>query len=152
MMALRPTPMSSHQQPMERDLKSGEALEQDMKLLFVCVGNTCRSQMAEGLAKSMGFEAASAGTHPGPEVAEHAVNLLNSKGISTDGMVPKGLDGIDPSAFDMVISMGCGVHCPAIKIDDDWALEDPVGQEYEVYEETAAEIERRLKILVSHSS
>ena len=43
-------------------------------------------------------------THPGPEVAKHAVKLLNGKGISTDGMVPKGLDGIDP-AFDMVISM-----------------------------------------------
>ena len=137
---------------MERDLKAGEALGQDMKLLFVCVGNTCRSQMAEGLAKSMGFEAASAGTHPGPEVAKHAVKLLNGKGISTDGMVPKGLDGIDPSAFDMVISMGCGVHCPAIKIDEDWALEDPVGQEYEVYEQTAAEIERRLRLLLSHSS
>ena len=124
----------------------------NMKLLFVCVGNTCRSQMAEALAKSMGFEAASAGTHPGPEVAKHALTLLESKGLSTDGMTPKGLDGIEPSTYDMVISMGCGVHCPAIKIDDDWGLEDPVGRAYEIYEQTAAEIERRLRSLVDHSS
>ena len=95
--------------------------------------------MAEGLAKSMGFEAASAGTHPAQAVAQHAIALMNGKGISTDGMTPKSLDEFDPEAFDMVISMGCGVHCPAIKIDQDWALEDPVGQAYEVYEATAAD-------------
>ncbi len=123
-----------------------------MKLLFVCVGNSCRSQMAEGLAKSMGFEACSAGTHPASSVAKHALTLLESRSISTEGMVPKGLDKFDPSTFDMVISMGCGVHCPAIKIDEDWELEDPVGHDYEVYQKTAAEIERRLNLLVAHSS
>ena len=121
-----------------------------MNLLFVCVGNSCRSQMAEGLAKSMGFVAASAGTHPAQAVAQHAITLLNSKGISTDGMTPKSLDEFNPEAFDMVISMGCGVHCPAIKIDQDWELEDPVGQAYDVYEATAAEIQRRLELLKPH--
>ena len=85
-------------------------------------------------------------------MAKHALTLLESKGLSTDGMTPKGLDGIEPSKYDMVISMGCGVHCPAIKIDDDWGLEDPVGRAYEIYEQTAAEIERRLRLLVDHSS
>ncbi len=123
-----------------------------MKLLFVCVGNSCRSQMAEGLAKSMGFEASSAGTHPAPSIAKHAAALLESRGISTVGMVPKSVDDMVPSSFDMVISMGCGVHCPAIKIDRDWELEDPVGQAYEVYETTAAEIERRLSLILNQSS
>jgi len=123
-----------------------------MKLLFVCVGNSCRSQMAEGLAKSMGFEASSAGTHPAPSIAKHAAALLESRGISTVGMVPKSVDDMVPSSFDMVISMGCGVHCPAIKIDQDWELEDPVGQAYEVYETTAAEIERRLSLILNQSS
>ena len=108
--------------------------------------------MAEGLAKSMGFEAASAGTHPAQAVARHAVNLLEGRGISTDGMTPKSLDRFNPSDFDMVISMGCGVHCPAIKIDQDWELEDPVGQAYEVYESTAAEIQRRLELLNAQES
>ena len=105
-----------------------------MKVLFVCVGNSCRSQMAEGLARSMGFEAASAGTHPAPSVATHALKLLESRGIDTAGMAPKDVADIDTSAFDTIISMGCGVHCPAIRLDEDWALEDPVGQPYEVYE------------------
>ena len=48
--------------------------------------------------------------------------------------------------------MGCGVHCPAISIDQDWELEDPVGQAYEKYEATAAEIERRLVLLLDQFS
>ncbi|MDA7463654.1 low molecular weight phosphatase family protein [Candidatus Poseidonia alphae] len=123
-----------------------------MKLLFVCVGNSCRSQMAEGLARSMGHEASSAGTHPGPQIAPHAVTLLESRGISTEGMVPKSVDGFKAEDFDMVISMGCGVHCPVMKIDEDWELEDPYGGLYEMYEATAAEIERRLKLIEVHSS
>lgn len=132
---------------MERDSKWRRPFETCMKVLFVCVGNSCRSQMAEGLAQSMGFEAASAGTHPAQAVAEHAVTLLEGRGIDTAGMSPKSLDNFDPGEFDMVISMGCGVHCPAIKIDQDWELDDPVGQAYEVYEATAAEIQRRLEML-----
>lgn len=123
-----------------------------MKLLFVCVGNSCRSQMAEGLAKSMGFDAASAGTHPAAKVAPHALTLLQSKGIETHDMRPQSIDEFEPESFDMVISMGCGVHCPAIKLDQDWELDDPVGQAYDVYEKTAAEIERRLKLLTAQSS
>ena len=137
---------------MERESKWHRFLVDCMKVLFVCVGNSCRSQMAEGLAKSMGFEAASAGTHPAQAVARHAVTLLEGRGISTEGMAPKSLEHFDPSDFDMVISMGCGVHCPAIKIDQDWELEDPVGQAYDVYEATAAEIQRRLELLTAQES
>ena len=123
-----------------------------MKVLFVCVGNSCRSQMAEGLARSMGLEAASAGTHPASKVATHAIKLLESKGIDTTGMAPKNVADMDTGAFDTIISMGCGVHCPAIRLDEDWALEDPVGQPYEVYEKTALEIQRRLQMLLDQSS
>jgi hypothetical protein len=48
-----------------------------------------------------------------------------------------------------VISMGCGVHCPAMKIDEDWGLDDPFGRKYDFYKTTAEEIERRLKLLES---
>ena len=123
-----------------------------MRLLFVCVGNSCRSQMAEGIAKSMGHEASSAGTHPAKKIAPNAVIVLNSKGISTDGMKPKSVDLFSANDHDMVISMGCGVHCPAMKIDEDWGLDDPIGHELSVYEKTAEEIERRIKSLTNHSS
>ena len=130
----------------------GSPLDAIMKVLFVCVGNSCRSQMAEGLARSMGLEAASAGTHPASSVAAHALKLLESRGIDTTGMAPKSVASMDISAFDTIISMGCGVHCPAIPLDEDWALEDPVGHPYEVYEKTALEIQRRLQMLLDQSS
>ena len=123
-----------------------------MKVFFVCVGNSCRSQMAEGLARAMGLEAASAGTHPAPAVAEHALTLLESRGISTEGMHPQSIDEFDSNEFDMIVSMGCGVHCPALKIDQDWGLEDPVGKAYEAYEKTAEEIQRRLEQLVDQAT
>ena len=123
-----------------------------MKVLFVCVGNSCRSQMAEGLARELGLEASSAGTHPATEVAVHAKRFLDGRGIDTSEMVPKNVDMFKAEDFDKVISMGCGVHCPVMRIDEDWALEDPVGQAYPVYEATAAEIERRLALLIAHSS
>ena len=132
-----------------------------MRLLFVCVGNSCRSQMAEGIARSLGHTADSAGTHPAKKIAPNAVIVLNSKGISTDGMkpksrgistagmVPKNVEAFSADDYDMVISMGCGVHCPLMPIDQDWGLEDPVGQALSVYEATADEIERRLGELQS---
>ena len=123
-----------------------------MKVFFVCVGNSCRSQMAEGLARAMGLEAASAGTHPAQAVAEHALTLLESRGISTEGMHPQSIDEFDSNEFDMIVSMGCGVHCPALKIDQDWGLEDPVGKPYEAYEKTAEEIQRRLEQLVDQAA
>lgn len=120
-----------------------------MRLLFVCVGNSCRSQMAEGIARSLGHTADSAGTHPAEKIASNAVKVLESRGISTAGMVPKNVEAFSADDYDMVISMGCGVHCPLMPIDQDWGLEDPVGQELSVYEATADEIERRLGELQS---
>ncbi len=118
-----------------------------MRLLFVCVGNSCLSQMAEGLAKAMGHEADSAGTHPSGNIAKNAVTVLQSRGVSTTGMKPKNVDGFTSQDYDMVISMGYGVSLPAMAIDQDWGLEDPVGGPLSLYEATADEIQRRLNEL-----
>ncbi len=118
-----------------------------MRLLFVCVGNTCRSQMAEALAKSMGYEAESAGTHPGGEVAWAAISVTSKIGIDMSGQYPKSVDDVDASGFDRIISMGCGVECPALPIDDDWGLEDPAGRGEEFYRSTLEEIKQRLLVL-----
>ncbi|GIS50211.1 MAG: hypothetical protein Ct9H90mP24_5030 [Methanobacteriota archaeon] len=86
-----------------------------MRLLFVCVGNTCRSQMAEAIARDLGHSASSAGTHP-PEdrgVAPNALIVLEEISIDTRGLHPKSVDFVDPENFDKIISMGCGVSCPA---------------------------------------
>ena len=104
--------------------------------------------MAEGLARSMGHIADSAGTHPASSTfASNAQKYLESRGISTKDMTPKSVDDFSADDYDMVISMGCGVNCPSMKIDEDWGIEDPYGQQYEVYKTTAEEIERRLKLL-----
>ncbi len=103
--------------------------------------------MAEGIARHLGHEAASAGTHPASQVSANALKVLESKGISTEGLEPKSVDLFNASDYDMVISMGCGVSCPTMRIDEDWGLDDPVGQSLPVFEATAAEIERRLSEL-----
>jgi|TARA_B100001094_G_scaffold137353_1_gene133031 arsenate reductase len=103
--------------------------------------------MAEGIARHLGHEAASAGTHPASQVSTHAITVLTSKGIDTNALKPKSVDMFNAEEFDMVISMGCGVSCPTMRIDQDWELEDPVGQSLSVFEQTAQEIERRLKLL-----
>jgi len=118
-----------------------------MRLLFVCVGNSCRSQMAEGIARHLGHESASAGTHPAHQVSAHALTILSSKGIDTSMLKPKSIDLFNANDFDLVISMGCGVSCPTMNIDQDWGLDDPVGQSLSVFAQTAQEIERRLMLL-----
>ena len=118
-----------------------------MRLLFVCVGNTCRSQMAEAIARDLGQTASSAGTHPpgNGRVASNALTVLGEIGIDITGLYPNSVDLVKPGEFDKIISMGCGVRCPAIPIDEDWGLEDPHGGEIEVYRKTRDEI----RVLVS---
>ncbi|MBA41281.1 MAG: low molecular weight phosphatase family protein [Euryarchaeota archaeon] len=115
-----------------------------VKLLFVCVGNSCRSQMAEGIARSLGHEAASAGTHPASVVSPNAVLVCAEIGIDISNQQPKSVDNFSADDWDAVISMGCGVSCPAMKIDEDWELDDPVGQSIEVFRETRDAIRDRI--------
>ena len=115
-----------------------------MKLLFVCVGNSCRSQMAEGIARSLGPEAASAGTHPAMVVSPNAVLACAEIDIDISNQQPKSVDNFSADDWDRVISMGCGVSCPAMKIDEDWDLEDPVGQTIEVFRKTRDPIRDRI--------
>ena len=118
-----------------------------VRILFVCVGNTCRSQMAEALAKDLGHYSESAGTHPGKRVAGNAISAIEELGISMDGQFPKSIGDIDESQFDLIISMGCGVVCPDLPIDEDWGLDDPVGGPIEAYRKTRDIIRSRLSDL-----
>ena len=92
--------------------------------------------MAEALARHDGHEAESAGTHPGSVVASNSLSVLKELGVSTEGLRPKSIDEIDTIGWDMIISMGCGVECPALPIAEDWGLEDPVGLPIDVYRST----------------
>lgn len=101
------------------------------KVAFICVHNSCRSQMAEALAKHFGsdlFEVYSAGTESYPEVKPLAVEVIEELGISMASHYPKLLTDI-PGELDILITMGCNVACPFVPSNhsEDWGLEDPSG-------------------------
>lgn len=122
------------------------------RVAFVCVGNSCRSQMAEGFARYYGadvIEAYSAGTHPTKEVNAKAIEVMREKGIDITTHRPKLLDEI-PLPVDILITMGCGVECPYVPnyYKEDWGLEDPVGKPLEEFRKTRDKIEEKVKELV----
>lgn len=126
------------------------------KVGFVCTGNSCRSQMAEGFAKKYGsdvLEVYSAGTHPAEKVNENAVEVMKEKGIDISKQYPKLLDDI-PFELDILIKMGCGVVCPFVKNnhEEDWGLPDPVGQPVEEFGRVRDIIEKKVKDLVEDAT
>lgn len=122
------------------------------KVAFVCTGNSCRSQMAEGWAKHLGsefFEVYSAGTHPVKEVNPNAVTVMKDAGVDISSHKPKLLDEI-PNEIDILITMGCGVQCPYLptKYKEDWGLEDPVGKPVEEFRKVRDVIEIKVNELI----
>lgn|SRR5699024_9691578 len=122
------------------------------KVAFICVHNSCRSQMAEGLASHLGsdvLESYSAGTEEYREVKPIAVEVMEEIGISMDSHYPKFLTDI-PEEVDILITMGCGVVCPFIpsKYEEDWGLDDPSGGTIEDFRKTRNLIEDKVKNLI----
>ncbi|MFH1015921.1 MAG: arsenate reductase ArsC [Chloroflexota bacterium] len=125
------------------------------KVLFVCVGNSARSQMAEGffnhLAKGKAV-ATSAGTSPSSEVSPLAVKVMKEAGIDISQQNPKKLTPEMLESADRVITMGCGVEetCPATLVPtEDWALDDPKGQPIEKVREIRDQIKNRVEKLIN---
>lgn len=122
------------------------------KVAFICVHNSCRSQMAEALGKlfaSEVFESYSAGTETKPQINQDAVrivkDLYNVDMNKTQSS--KLLDQIPPS--DIAIKMGCNVVCPYLpaKHVEDWGLDDPTGKSDEEFIKVARTIEEKIKDL-----
>ena len=123
------------------------------KIAFVCVHNSCRSQMAEAITKELAsdfFEAYSGGTETKPQINQDAVRII------------KGLYGVDmnqtqkskliddlPQELDVLVTMGCNVECPFIPTQhrEDWGLDDPSGLPDEAFQETARLIKEKLLLL-----
>jgi protein-tyrosine-phosphatase len=126
------------------------------KVLFVCVENAGRSQMAEAFAKHYGkgkIEAASAGTMPSTEVNPVVVQAMREKGIDISKNKPKPLNTKMIQEAETIIVMGCSAQgfCPAplLKKVVDWELEDPKDKPIEKVREIRDEIERRVKELIN---
>lgn len=122
------------------------------KVAFICVHNSCRSQMAEAFARHLAsdiLESYSAGTEEYPEVKPLAVEVMEEIGISMEDHYPKLIKDI-PEEVDILITMGCGVVCPFLpsKHEEDWGLDDPSGGPIEDYRETRDLIEEKVKDLI----
>ena len=119
---------------------------------FICVHNSCRSQIAEALGKHFAgekYDFYSAGTETKPQIDKDAVRLMKQLyGIDMEQtQYSKTIDSIPVP--DTVISMGCEVGCPYIgrAFDDNWGLPDPTGQSDEVFVEVIKQIEDRVRSL-----
>ena len=96
-------------------------------MLFVCVENSCRSQMAEAFARMLGAEAYSAGSRPSGQVHPAAVASMAELGYDLSVHGSKSLDELPEGAFDFVATMGCGDACPYVpaRVRADWQIPDP---------------------------
>lgn len=120
-----------------------------LKVAFVCVHNSCRSQMAEALGKALAadvFESYSAGTEVKPQINQDAVRIMKElyhidMNETQYSKLLKELPEVD-----IVITMGCNVHCPTFpcKHREDWGLDDPSGKEDEAFKYTAQIIEEKV--------
>ncbi|HET7571847.1 MAG TPA: hypothetical protein VFJ77_04175 [Gaiellaceae bacterium] len=119
------------------------------RVLFVCVHNAGRSQLAEALYERRGGEARSAGSQPAAELHEAVVEALEEVGIDVSGRVPRALAREDVEWADLVVRMGCGDACPVLPGTEylDWNLPDPVGLCLEEVRELRAVIEGRVAAL-----
>ena len=122
------------------------------KVAFICVHNSCRSQIAEALGKHLAndvFDSYSAGTETKPQINQDAVRLMKKiYNIDIEETQYSKLITELPD-IDIKITMGCNVICPFVdsKYEEDWGLDDPTGKSDEEFEKTIAEIEMKIKEL-----
>ena len=121
-------------------------------IIFLCTGNSCRSQMAEALGRLLAadvFDSFSAGTHPADQINPDAVRVIRQLyGADMQAQQhPKLLT--DLPSVDVLITMGCGVECPFLpcRYREDWGLSDPTGQPDEAFIQTAHTIEAKVRAL-----
>ena len=120
------------------------------KIAFICVHNSCRSQIAEALGRHLAadaFESYSAGTEHKDRINQDAVRLMKKLygiDMEAEGQHSKLLEALPP--VDGIVTMGCNVQCPFLpcKWREDWGLEEPTGQPDEVFLETIRRIEEKI--------
>ena len=125
-------------------------------VLFVCVANSCRSQMAEAMATSSagaGWEIWSAGSHPSGRIHHVASELMKELGLDLSAHQSKGLEDVPQRQWDYVVTMGCGDACPSVSAKHrlDWAIPDPVGLPVEEARRIRDQIKRLVNGLLTLS-
>jgi len=124
-----------------------------IRILFVCIENSCRSQMAEGFAKKFGgdkIEAFSAGSKPSGIVNPDAIKVMKEVGIDISDQISKGFELLPYNKFDYVVTMGCEDVCPYFPAKEkiDWQIEDPKDKSIDVFRKVRDEIGSKVKGLI----
>jgi len=127
--------------------------KEKIKIVFVCVENARRSQMAEGFAKAFGqgkLEVYSAGSRPSLEIDPLVIEVMKEKRIDLTAKRPKGLNDLPPIEMDYLITMGCEEVCPAVlaKKIIEWKIPDPKGKSIDFFREVRDIIEGKVKSLL----
>jgi protein-tyrosine-phosphatase len=124
------------------------------RVVFVCVENSNRSQMAEAFARMIGggrVEAYSAGSRPSGRVNPRAVEAMRELGYDLTTHASKGLEAFDGQEFDAAVTMGCGDACPLVraKVREDWQIPDPKDLSEDGFREIRNLIESKVKDLLT---
>jgi arsenate reductase (thioredoxin) len=124
------------------------------RVLFVCVENSNRSQMAEAFARMHGgdaVEAYSSGSKPSGRVNPRAIEFMKEKGYDLSAHASKPLTEIPGGEYDAAVTMGCGDNCPMVKarLREDWGIPDPKELPAEEFREVRDLIERKVKELLA---
>lgn len=125
-------------------------MKEKLKILFVCIENARRSQMAQGFAEALGqgrVEAYSAGSRPSSQIDPMVTEVMKEKGIDLSSKRPKSLNDLPPIEMDYLVMMGCEETCPAIpsiKVIE-WEIPDLKGKSIELYREIRDMIEDKVK-------
>lgn len=124
------------------------------RILFACVENACRSQMAEAFARELGgsgVRAYSAGSDPSGSVHPLAIQVMGERGLELSDHRSTGFGELEVDRFDAVVTMGCGEECPqypaARRVD--WQIPDPAGGPAEDFRRARDEIEERVRRLLA---
>ena len=128
-------------------------LKEKIKIVFVCVENARRSQMAQGFAEAFGegkLEVYSAGSRPSSHIDPLVIEVMKEKGIDLSARRPKSLNDLPPIDMDYLVTMGCEETCPAVlaKKIIEWDIPDPKGKSIDVFRNVRDMIEEKVRALL----
>jgi arsenate reductase len=127
--------------------------ESKIKIVFVCIENARRSQMAQGFAEALGqgeLKVYSAGSRPFWAIDPLVIEVMREKGIDLSSKRPKSLNELPPVEMDYLVTMGCEETCPAVlsKKIIEWEIPDPKGKSIDVFREVRDLIENKVRTLL----
>ena len=123
------------------------------KIVFICVENARRSQMAQGFAEALGqgkIEVYSAGSNPSSQIDPSVIEVMKEKGIDLSGKRPKSLNELPSMEMDYLVTMGCEETCPAVwaKKIIEWEIPDPKGKLIDEIRRIRDMLEAKVKMLL----